>query len=436
MNRRPWFTSVFLFSVLIFGNVCCDSSDTWFRTWLDDPGIIANAGIDRTVPPGIDVVLVGQNARKTQVNDFLTYTWTVVSTPMSNFNFSWVDGNRAGVFPWLMGTYTFKLTINSEHFGSDSDYVTIFVTNPAHLMLDYGVADGVYSSTFDRIVLLSSDAAELHFINPHDFSDNSLALPYPGNCMDIDPTGKNAVIGHDGHVSLISLSNGSITATYPVGGFVVSVVAATNNHAYIAATNSGGAGLFSLCFTNGIVTTPWVATTKGLKIKSHPSGKYLYGVVQGLTPQIGILKYAITNQDPVFLYSSFAHAEHLMGNNFWISSSGLYLFCNEGILFNLSEDFSTDLTINNDPYPVTFSYYDLVFDDKDLPMLLINSDGWSVAEIPGWNAAATAWYIPPVRYDGYEIIRPKAVRIFKAAGDSRFCLFRFQDTGRFGIMPF
>ncbi|HYR10481.1 MAG TPA: hypothetical protein VEQ60_22085, partial [Longimicrobium sp.] len=80
----------------------------------------------------------------------------------------------------------------------------------------------------------------------------------------------------------------------------------------------------------------------GMLGRLHPSGRYLYGAVNNLSPS-DIEKFDIRPGVSKALYDSPYHGDYAMNGNLWFSEDGTRLFARSGNVFRSSEVKSEDM---------------------------------------------------------------------------------------------
>jgi chitinase len=85
----------------------------------------------------------------------------------------------------------------------------------------------------------------------------------------------------------------------------------------------------------------------GTLVRLHPSGKFIYGANNGLSPsdfeKYGIGTSATAGTAATYLYDSPYHGDYAFDGNVWISEDGLRLFARSGNAFRSSEVRAEDM---------------------------------------------------------------------------------------------
>ncbi|MBK8723275.1 MAG: hypothetical protein IPL95_13700 [Saprospiraceae bacterium] len=84
------------------------------------------------------------------------------------------------------------------------------------------------------------------------------------------------------------------------------------------------------------------ASTKG---KMHPSGNYIYGTNNGISPS-DIEKYSILNGNAEYLYDSPYHGDYPISGDLWFSEDGLRVFTRGKTVLRTSANKDQDMLYN------------------------------------------------------------------------------------------
>jgi uncharacterized protein (TIGR03437 family) len=72
------------------------------------------------------------------------------------------------------------------------------------------------SRSLDRIIMISGNPDLLHIYDPFSANDVTVSLPKPALSLAVSPNGSHAAVGHDGLITWIDLTSGSISKTFSV----------------------------------------------------------------------------------------------------------------------------------------------------------------------------------------------------------------------------
>jgi hypothetical protein len=149
--------------------------------------------------------------------DPLTFAW--ILTPPSGGAATLVDAAApvARFTPDVEGWYRLQLVVSDDTGRSSypaSALVGVF--HPAH-GIPYYALDAAYSSSLDRVVIVTSEPA-LRLVNPHDGTSTAVALDGQPYAVSVSPDGTQAAVSQLTHFSLVSLVDpvGVVTTYAPV----------------------------------------------------------------------------------------------------------------------------------------------------------------------------------------------------------------------------
>lgn len=241
------------------------------------------------------------------------------------------------------GRYDGQLTVESNsRTGTLLLPVTIIERPAAPSGLDHRVVDAEYDRVNDVIVTVSANPSRLNVIDPATGSVRSVALALSPTSVSVGPSGTHAAVGHDGYVTYVSLATPSVVSTRPVPIDVLDVVLAGNGYAYAFPRRDQWTNIYSLNLATGTVTESTASIYAGTVARLHPSGDYMYGAQNGISPS-DFEKYDIRSGTAQVLYNSPYHGDYAMGGNVWISDDGTRLFAKSRNVFRSSTAQSEDM---------------------------------------------------------------------------------------------
>lgn len=272
-----------------------------------------------TADPGAGVVAVG---------DTTTVTVTVDRTGMTT------------------GTHNATLTFH----GPDQQDVTVAVAITHFLneltALNYQIIDAEYDRAHDVIVAVSASPNQLVIRDPETGDETAVPLSLAPTCVSVRPGGTQAAVGHDGYFSLVDLGVGAVTRTYAVTTNAVDIVLATNGYCYVFPRTDQWETIRCVNLATGVETTSGgYSIYAGTVAKLHPSGDYMYGADNGLSPS-DFEKYDIRSGTAAVMYDSPYHGDYAFSGDIWISDDGQRLFARSGNVFRASTVRAEDMTYN------------------------------------------------------------------------------------------
>ncbi len=209
------------------------------------------------------------------------------------------------------------------------------------------VIDAEYDKNTDRLIYVST-ASELVICDPGTGNEEGIALTYYPTCVSLSPDGSRAAVGHDGHVSLVDLVTKSVIRTGDISCSALDIVLAGNNFAYAFPKTGQWSDIHCLNMnTDDPVETLGTGSSiyAGTKAKLHPSGKYIYGADNGLSPS-DLEKYNILGGTAAYMYDSPYHGDYAVSGDLWFSSDGKRIFTRGANVFKASESSDLDMTYN------------------------------------------------------------------------------------------
>lgn len=267
------------------------------------------------------------------------------------------------------------------HVTIDGTVDTVPLILEKKYMLPNDVVDAEYSKATNLLVYVALDAT-LNIYHPDAKSLSSVALSYIPTCVSISPDGTKAAVGHDAHVTYVDLMAEAVLTTNDISCNALDIVLTNNGWAYVFPNHYGWTH-FS-CIN---ISTPNAMETLqtghniygGTKGKLHPSGNYIYGADNGLSPA-DIEKYDIQDGTAQYLYDSPYHGDYYMGGDLWFEENGERLFTRAGTVFKTSETQSTDM-IYNSTIPLDGDYRSIAWLDQ----LDLKREIYLVRQVAGWS---------------------------------------------------
>lgn len=256
------------------------------------------------------------------------------------------------------------------------------------LLLTTDVVDAEYSKIKDILVYVSSSPSKVNIYDASSGATSSLDLVYTPSCVSISTDGNTAVVGHDGHITYVDLSNKKIIKSYNVSCHAIDIVIGNNKWAYIfpkadqweqvRCINLNLANENEILHTGNLI----YAGTKG---KMHPSGKFIYGTNNGLSPS-DIEKYNIQNGGATYAYDSRYHGDYPISGDLWFSEDGIRVFTRGKTVLRTSEIRELDMiyngTISLESNSARIMWLDHSLASNNLYLLSSADDNWSNSKKP------------------------------------------------------
>lgn len=281
-----------------------------------------------------------------------------------------------------------KLYLN---INNKKDSIVVSVTHfvEQKIVLNSDVVDAEFSKVTNQLVYVSASPAAVNILSTNTGLIESIPLLYPPTCISISPDGKTAVTGHDRYISYINLTNKTITKTYPVSCYANDIVLGNNKWAYVFPAKGQSTFIRSINLSlpnDNEYEHIGEKIYEGNKARLHPSGKYIYGAENGLSP-MDIEKYDIQNGNAEYSYDSPYHGDYIMNGNLWFSEDGNRIFTRGKTVFKTSELRSQDMIYNGTISTETNAYSPVEWLDhssvkNNLYLLLVADNNWIQKKLP------------------------------------------------------
>ncbi len=249
------------------------------------------------------------------------------------------SGGRAEAV-WTLGSTLGTQTATVTAAGLSPATVTA-EASVALTVLDHVAIDAVFDPASDRIVTVSADPSRLNVIDPSTGATSSVSLDLVPAAVSVQPDGSHAAVGHNGFISYVDLGAMSVTQVYAVTADVIDLELPGNGWVYAFPRVDQWETIRSIDLSTGVEsTTPTIRA--GTLVKLHPSGEYIYGADNGLSPS-DFEKYDIRSGVAVYLYDSPYHGDYAFSGNLWIYDDGTRIIARSGNVFTSSTVQAQDL---------------------------------------------------------------------------------------------
>lgn len=213
-------------------------------------------------------------------------------------------------------------------------------------LIDGHIMDAEYDRENDVIVAVSVSPNQLRTFDPITGTETVLALDMAPNCVSVSPDGNFAAVGHDAKVSYVDLASMQVLQVYSVTTNAVDIVLPSNGWVYVFPLTDQWERIRCVNLSSGVETLHTGSYIRaGTLVKLHPSGNYIYGANNGVSPS-DFEKYDITGGTAVYLYDSPYHGDYSFGGNIWITDDGTRLFARSRNVFTSSEIQANDMLYN------------------------------------------------------------------------------------------
>lgn len=359
-------------------------------------GLLYNYGI-AYIPEGIEdrnlkpVAIVDDN-KYVDINDLveisaalsfdpeeqrLTYTWQMVSQPDSSIAaLSSTDDMTTSFTPDVKGNYQIRVKVNDGV--NDSSYATITITaedpNDKQLHeLGFDVTASAFSEPLNKVIFIASNPNRLILFDITDNSYETIALAGSSSVLELSLSGTEAAVGFANSVAVVDLINKQVKATYPVTSDIIDLVLPDNGYLYVFPRTDQWASIKTVNLTNGAELehsgNPIYA---GTRVDAHPSGNYIYGADNGLSPS-DIELYDISGGNAHYVNDSPYHGDYDMCGNIWVAADGNNLFTPCGNVFKANPGQADDMQYVG---KINVAGAIKALSHKDNEIALTNTDAW------------------------------------------------------------
>ena len=210
--------------------------------------------------------------------------------------------------------------------------------------LDFTVTDAEYSTTLNRIVIVSAQPNALHVYDPAEHQDVTLDLARTPTSVSLSPDGRFAAVGHDAKLTGVDLGPPRVAKTFDVTCDVGDTVLSDNGYIYAAPARGGQQHLRAvLIAANTEFQNSGRTIAAGMRFKLHAAGDRLYGIRRTGSPT-DLERVNIDSGIPVYGYDSPYHGDYPMGPDLWLSTDGRWIFTAGGSVFRAANDRKSDMT--------------------------------------------------------------------------------------------
>jgi hypothetical protein len=258
-----------------------------------------------------------------------------------------------------------KLTIDAlrNTFGNSSTYTAaISVQNNKGESLDIPVAvrhfkeekwllagsivDAEYDRSSDKIIAVTESPNQLLRLDPTTQTIQTVALNYVPTCVSVAPNGNFAAVGHNAAFSYVNLNTLSVQQVYAITTDALDIVLAPNNWVYVFPRQDQWENIRCVNLSTGNETLhAGNSIYAGTRAKLHPSGNYIYGANNGLSPS-DFEKYNIAGGTAQYLYDSPYHGDYEFAGDLWFADDGARIFARSRNVFKSSTLQNNDMTYN------------------------------------------------------------------------------------------
>lgn len=213
-------------------------------------------------------------------------------------------------------------------------------------LIDGHIMDAEYDRVNDVIIAVSVSPNQLRKFDPITQTETFVALNLAPTCVSVSPDGNFAAVGHNARVSYVDLASMQVLQVYNVTTNAIDIVLPSNGWVYVFPATDQWEKIRCVNLSTGVETLhTGYNIYAGTLAKLHPSGNYIYGANNGLSPS-DFEKYDISGGTAVFLYDSPYHGDYSFGGNIWIADDGTRLFARSKNVFTSSDIPANDMLYN------------------------------------------------------------------------------------------
>lgn len=264
--------------------------------------------------------------------------------------------------------------------------------------LAHDVIDAEYSASLEAIVMVSSYPNNAVYVyDTTTGQENRIGLVSVPTSVSVSPDGMQAAVGHDARVSLVDLSTaGNPSAPAPILLSLTTEAFDTvldgRGYVHVMPRTDQWVGVHSVEIATNTETVASGSIYAGTRARLHPSGNYIYGADNGLSPS-DIEKYDIRNGPATYLYDSPYHGDYGMCGNLWFKENGTTIYTACGNTFRASATKEQDMLYSGRLQLSTSQYYAYVIrslsqSDETNDLALIEYDTYNCAS---WNSQAQCY---------------------------------------------
>lgn len=277
----------------------------------------------------------------------LNYSWELVSKPeSSNASLTALNDITTSFTPDLKGSYQVRVKVNDGVY--DSSYATTIISaedpNDKQLIeLAFDVTASAFSEQLNKVVFVAANPNQLILFDVADSSIETIPLAASSSVLELSLTGTTAAVGYANSVAIVDLLNKQVTATYAVSSDIIDLALPDNGYLYVFPRTDQWARIRTINLANGAETEhTGNSIYAGTRVVAHPSGEFIYGADNGLSPS-DIELYDISGGNAHYVQDSPYHGDYDMCGNVWISEDGANLFTPCGNVFKANPGQADDM---------------------------------------------------------------------------------------------
>lgn len=280
--------------------------------------------------------------------DELSYSWEIIAKPETSTATLVTDKEVTTTFtPDVKGDYYVKVSVNDGINESSFAAIIISVEDPNDkqlIELDFQVTASAYSKSIDRLIMLSISPSRLIIYDTDSENYESISLSESSSVLSLNLAQNVAVVGHSNSVTTIDLVNKEIIDTYPVSSNIIDLAMPDNGFLYVFPETDQWERIRTIDLISKEETSHTGNFIRaGTLVDMHPSGNYIYGADNGLSPS-DIELYDVSMGNANYVTDSPYHGDYDMCGNIWVAQDGNSLFTRCGNVFKSNPTQNDDMT--------------------------------------------------------------------------------------------
>ena len=208
--------------------------------------------------------------------------------------------------------------------------------------LDYWIRAAAYSRALDVILFLPVDDRALRIVDPESCKETRIPLPRLGVSLSVSSTGDKAVVGHDGAISIVSLSSAQLLNTFrlPIPAGDVTIDQRGDIEVDSLPKTSEYLPYLKVSSATGVVTSSKSNIDRG-RLRMTPDGLHLYWVADNFSTADEIRRIDL---DSGPLPEQNMYGDYRVCNDVFPTDDSRHLVTACGTVLRVSDDKAQDLT--------------------------------------------------------------------------------------------
>ena len=277
----------------------------------------------------------------------LSFQWELASRPVgSSTELQMSDQVFAAFVPDMKGEYVLRVKVSDGIQESEFSTVTVTAEDPADKLLielDFEVLASAYSQSLEKLVLSVSSPARLVLFDIETQQTEEIALQNSAPVMTLSLDGKEVALANSTSVTIVDLMSKAITGEFSIDSSASDLALPGNGFVYVFPLTNQWRNILSIEIATGVQTfNEGRSIYAGTMVDLHPSGNFIYGADNGLSPS-DIELYDVSGGTASYVKDSPYHGDYAMCGNVWVASDGASLFTPCGNVFRANPGEADDM---------------------------------------------------------------------------------------------